>query len=63
MIIRRSFSFCAAHIVRNCTSLRCSRSLHGHNYKVEIFLKADRLDNAGMILDFGIFKKRDRRIH
>ncbi|CBG40078.1 6-pyruvoyl trahydropterin synthase family protein [Helicobacter mustelae] len=57
MIIRRSFSFCAAHIVRNCTSLRCSRSLHGHNYKVEIFLKADRLDNAGMILDFGIFKK------
>ncbi len=56
MIIRRSFKFCAAHIVRNCTSKRCSSSLHGHNYVVEIFVSANKLDNAGMILDFGIFK-------
>lgn len=56
MIIRRSFRFCAAHVVRNCTSRRCSSSLHGHNYLVEIFVSADSLDNAGMILDFGIFK-------
>ncbi len=56
MIIRRSFKFCAAHIVRNCTSKRCSSSLHGHNYVVEVFISANKLDNAGMILDFGIFK-------
>lgn len=56
MVIRRMFGFCAAHIVRNCTSLRCSRSLHGHNYKVEVFVESKKLDNAGMILDFGIFK-------
>ncbi|MCE3039441.1 6-pyruvoyl trahydropterin synthase family protein [Helicobacter anatolicus] len=58
MIIRRSFNFCAAHIVRNCTSERCSRSLHGHNYKVEVFVSAKKLDNAGMVLDFGIFKNQ-----
>ncbi|WP_104697655.1 MULTISPECIES: 6-pyruvoyl trahydropterin synthase family protein [unclassified Helicobacter] len=58
MIIRRMFKFCAAHIVRNCYSQRCSRSLHGHNYQVEIFVKSDKLDNAGMVLDFGIFKNQ-----
>lgn len=58
MIIRRMFGFCAAHIVRNCSSIRCSRSLHGHNYKVEVFVRSDKLDNAGMILDFGIFKNQ-----
>lgn len=58
MIIRRMFKFCAAHIVRNCYSQRCSSSLHGHNYQVEIFVKSNRLDNAGMVLDFGIFKNQ-----
>ncbi|PAF47693.1 hypothetical protein BKH41_07330 [Helicobacter sp. 12S02232-10] len=58
MVIRRSFGFCASHIVRNCTSKRCSTSIHGHNYKVEIFVGADSLDSAGMILDFGIFKNQ-----
>ncbi|BCZ16911.1 6-carboxy-5,6,7,8-tetrahydropterin synthase [Helicobacter sp. NHP19-003] len=56
MQIRRSFHFCASHIVRNCTSRRCATSIHGHNYQVEVFLKAHRLDKAGMTLDFGIFK-------
>ncbi|MDU7693133.1 MAG: 6-pyruvoyl tetrahydropterin synthase family protein [Helicobacter sp.] len=56
MIIRRSFKFCASHVVRNCTSTRCSQSLHGHNYKVEVFVKSDSLDFANMVLDFGILK-------
>lgn len=58
MLIRRSFGFCASHIVRNCTSKRCSSSIHGHNYKVEIFVSAHSLDSGGMILDFGIFKNQ-----
>ncbi|PAF46660.1 hypothetical protein BKH46_06740 [Helicobacter sp. 12S02634-8] len=56
MVIRRSFGFCASHIVRNCTSQRCANSIHGHNYKVEIFITASSLDSAGMVLDFGLFK-------
>ncbi|CRF45973.1 6-pyruvoyl trahydropterin synthase family protein [Helicobacter heilmannii] len=56
MQIRRLFHFCASHIVRNCTSRRCATSIHGHNYQVEVFLQAHKLDRAGMALDFGIFK-------
>ncbi|PAF41774.1 6-carboxytetrahydropterin synthase [Helicobacter sp. 11S02596-1] len=58
MVIRRLFGFCASHMVRNCTSKRCSTSIHGHNYKVEVFIGARSLDRAGMVLDFGIFKNQ-----
>lgn len=54
MIIRKLFKFEGSHIVRNCTSDRCSHSIHGHSYKVELFLTSDRLDNAGMVVDFGL---------
>ena len=56
MIIRKLFKFENAHIVRNCTSRRCSRSIHGHSYKVEIKLKSNFLDNGQMVYDFGLMK-------
>ena len=56
MIIRKQFKFEGAHIVRNCTSRRCSRSIHGHSYIVEVFLTSNKLDNGGMIVDFGLLK-------
>jgi len=56
VIIRKLFRFENAHIVRNCTSRRCSRSLHGHSYKVELFFEADRLDRGQMVYDFGLTK-------
>jgi len=56
MKIRKLFKFCAGHIVRNCSSERCRKSLHGHNYTVEVFFEADGLDNGGMIMDFGLSK-------
>ncbi|CCB79520.1 6-pyruvoyl trahydropterin synthase family protein [Helicobacter bizzozeronii] len=57
MQIRRSFGFCASHVVRNCTSKRCATSIHGHNYTLEVFIEAHKFDYAGMLLDFGIFKQ------
>ncbi len=33
------------------------KNLHGHRYRAEITLQADRLDSHGMILDFGIVKQ------
>lgn len=54
MIIRKLFKFEGSHIVRNCTSERCSQSIHGHSYLVEVFLESTRLDNAGMVMDFGL---------
>jgi 6-pyruvoyltetrahydropterin/6-carboxytetrahydropterin synthase len=56
MLIRKLFRFENAHIVRNCTSQRCSRSIHGHSYQVEIILEAHALDHGQMVYDFGLLK-------
>lgn len=56
MIIRKLFHFENAHIVRNCTSDRCRRSIHGHSYKVEVLLEAQAFDNGQMVYDFGLMK-------
>jgi 6-pyruvoyltetrahydropterin/6-carboxytetrahydropterin synthase len=56
MIIRKLFKFENAHTVRNCTTQRCSQSLHGHSYKVEVLLQSAYLDEAQMIYDFGLTK-------
>ena len=56
MIIRKLFKFENAHIVRNCTSRRCGRSIHGHSYRVEVKLHSNFLDNGQMVYDFGLMK-------
>ena len=57
MKIRKEFEFCSGHIVRNCSSSRCRKSMHGHNYVVEVFFDSNKLDNGHMIYDFGLTKK------
>lgn len=56
MIIRKLYKFENAHVVRNCTSDRCKRSIHGHSYKVEVLLEAQFLDQGQMVYDFGLMK-------
>lgn len=56
MIIRKLFKFEGAHIVRNCSSIRCKKSIHGHSYVVEAFFKSDGFDNGMMVMDFGLMK-------
>lgn len=56
MLIRKEFRVESAHIVRNCTSHRCSHSIHGHSAVIELFMKGYQLDNAGMLYDFGLMK-------
>lgn len=56
MIIRKQFKFEGAHVVRDCSSDRCKKSLHGHSYVVEVFLSSDGLDNGQMVMDFGLLK-------
>ncbi len=56
MTIRKLFKFENAHIVRRCTSRRCSRSIHGHSYKVELLFGAPSLDRGQMVYDFGLTK-------
>jgi 6-pyruvoyltetrahydropterin/6-carboxytetrahydropterin synthase len=56
MIIRKLYRFEAAHIVRNCSSDRCKYSIHGHSFRCELQLSADRLDRGQMVYDFGLMK-------
>lgn len=56
MIIRKEFRVESSHIVRNCSSHRCSHSVHGHSAVIEVLLEGNKLDNAGMLYDFGLMK-------
>lgn len=56
MLIRKLFRFENAHVVRNCSSDRCRRSIHGHSYQVEVLLEAQALDQGQMVYDFGLMK-------
>lgn len=57
MKIRKLYRIESAHIVVDAVSKRCSHSTHGHSGVIEVFFKANHLDKAGMIYDFGAFKK------
>ena len=56
MLIRKQFKFENAHIVRDCSTQRCSENIHGHSYKVEVLLESNYLDNGQMVYDFGLTK-------
>ena len=47
--------FAGAHNLRNYKG-KCEE-LHGHNWKTEIVLESDTLDEKGMIMDFKELKK------
>lgn len=52
--IRKRFSFEGAHQLAPgmCETQACSDTIHGHSYKVDVFLTSPRLNVAGMVLDF-----------
>jgi 6-pyruvoyltetrahydropterin/6-carboxytetrahydropterin synthase len=50
--------FSAAHALRQYHG-KCE-NLHGHNWKVEVYVRGGRLDNAGMLVDFKQLKEATR---
>ena len=52
--------FAAAHRLENFNG-KCE-SLHGHNWKVEVFLVGKDLDGAGLLMDFGVVKARTKEV-
>jgi len=56
MLIRKLFKFENAHIVRDCSTQRCSENIHGHSYKIEVLLESNYLDDGQMVYDFGLMK-------
>lgn len=54
-IIRKSFTFEAAHQLETAFTKACFECIHGHSYTVELFLRwmgPPRLDADDMVLDF-----------
>lgn len=47
--------FAAAHFLENFHG-KCE-NLHGHNYRVRVTVRGEKLDAGGMLCDFGIMKK------
>ena len=46
--------FSGAHYIEDYQG-ECSR-LHGHNYKVEVIVEGEELDNCGMLIDAKVLK-------
>ena len=58
--IFKDFTFSAAHSIRGHT--RGCQNLHGHNYRVRVYLRAERLDELGMVLDIADLKEMMQEI-
>jgi len=52
--------FSAAHQLRNYNG-ECEH-LHGHNWKIEVYVKGEKLDDDGLLVDFKIIKDKTKEI-
>jgi 6-pyruvoyltetrahydropterin/6-carboxytetrahydropterin synthase len=52
--------FAAAHKL-TMVGEKCE-NLHGHNWKIEVYVTGEQTDEAGVLMDFGIIKKHVREI-
>ena len=48
----------SAHFLRGYEG-KC-KNLHGHTWKVEVYIQNDKLDKIGMVADFAVLKKELR---
>jgi len=58
--LRVEEEFSAAHFLSHYKG-KCEK-LHGHNYRVRLWLCGDRLDGGGMLFDFSLLKKTLREV-
>ena len=52
--------FAAAHRL-TMVGEKCE-NLHGHNWKIEVIVAGETLDEGGVLMDFGIIKKHVRAV-
>ena len=62
--LNKDFSFAAAHYIPHESAGACAR-VHGHNYKINLTIVGDELDETGFLANFGTLKKivHDRYDH
>jgi 6-pyruvoyltetrahydropterin/6-carboxytetrahydropterin synthase len=52
--------FSSAHALRGYQG-KCENT-HGHNYKVEVYVRGERLNNIGLLIDFKDLKAATRKV-
>ena len=52
--------FAAAHQL-TMVGAKCE-NMHGHNWKIEVYVTGEKLDDGGVVMDFGVIKKHVRDI-
>ena len=52
--------FAAAHQL-TMVGTKCE-NMHGHNWKIEVYVTGEKLDDGGVVMDFGVIKKHARDI-
>lgn len=52
--------FAAAHQLK-MVGEKCE-NLHGHNWKIEVVVAGENVDEAGVVLDFGVVKKHVAKV-
>ncbi|MCC7478063.1 6-carboxytetrahydropterin synthase QueD [bacterium] len=58
--VYKEIDIAAAHFLREYHG-KCER-LHGHNYRIRVYVSADELDSEGMVLDFVQLKELMREL-
>ena len=59
--LRVEATFDAAHNVLASFSGKCEK-LHGHTWRVELFVLGEKIDQNGMVIDFSILKSALEKI-
>lgn len=52
--------FAAAHQLK-MVGEKCE-NLHGHNWKIEVYVAGEKLNSAGVLMDFGVLKDHVRTL-
>jgi len=52
--------FAAAHQL-TMVGTKCE-NLHGHNWKIEVYVQGESLDKGGVLVDFGVIKRHVREL-
>ena len=53
-------NFSGAHQLKDFEG--ACENLHGHNWKIEVYVTSDTLDDAGVVIDFRVLKRHVRAV-
>ncbi len=59
--LKKRLVISAAHQLKLDYPSKCS-ALHGHNWIIDVYLRAHELDQNGMIMDFSVIKEKVEKV-